>query len=448
MTAPRLSRRRWLAVSLAVLLLFALTGAAMIAGSPRGSIDPTAGNGSVVGVLPSGSATAAGSVASAESTPSPTAATAANPTFQPIDLFAVQPPEFENPTPAPSVSDAPGDAIYGFDGGRQTPQQSMSWLTLKAAGRIVLSNGQVSVLPAGADPLTDSKTGQPVPALRTLDLTWTRWIVEPPGSGVDAKGNNYADLSYWNLCGPGSTAVTLYYWQKLTGQPNVTGTSGYYLDPYVAAGSTWPVPGPRLPVSAGKVVGTYWSGSDSVSGFTAHARGYVMYLAMQVTPAGWTTPGIDIMVDGEGKPRYPLLGATMADIKAALNWEASNHRPGDSQDVYYASVGRWDPTLSRDLQAAVMLDVGRDGVPVVAGVDTFGLPNWQASDPSKTPHTRHAIAIVGYDNTANPPTYTYLDTCGRACNNRGGNQNGQIHVISQDGLVQALIAAHGLSFVW
>lgn len=435
-------------MSVAVVLLVALTGAAMIAGSPRVGIDSSARSGISIAALPSSSVAAPASVVSAGPTPLPTAATAADPTFQPIDLFAVQPPEFQNPTPAPSVSDAPGDAIYGFDGGRQTPPQSMDWLTLKAAGRIVLSNGQVGVLPAGVDPLTSPTTGQPVPALRTLDLSWTRWIVEPPGSGVDAKGNNYANLSYWNLCGPGSAAITLYYWQKLAGGPNVTATSGYYLDPYLAAGSTWPVPGPRLPTSGGKVVGTYWAGSDTASGFTAHARGFLMYLAMQVTPAGWTTPGIDIMVDGEGKPRYPLLGATMADIKAALNWEASNHRVADSQDFYYASVGRWDPTLARDLQAAVMLDVGRDGVPVVAGVDTFGLPNWQASDPSKTPHTRHAIAIVGYDNTANPPTYTYLDTCGRACNNRGGNQNGQIHVISQDGLVQALTAAHGLSFVW
>jgi hypothetical protein len=447
MTAPLLSRR-WLAASVAVVLLVALTGAAMIAGSPRVGIDSSARSGVSIAALPSTSVAAPASVVSAGPTALPTAAAAADPTFQPIDLFAVQPPEFQNPTPAPSVSDAPGDAIYGFDGGRQTPSQSMDWLTLKAAGRIVLSNGQVGVLPAGADPLTSPTTGQPVPALRTLDLSWTRWIVEPPGSGVDAKGNNYANLSYWNLCGPGSAAVTLYYWEKLAGGPNVTATSGYYLDPYLAAGSTWPVPGPRLPMSGGKVVGTYWAGSDIVSGFTAHARGYLMYLAMQVTPAGWTTPGVDIMVDGEGKPRYPLLGATMSDIEAALNWEASKHRVADSQDFYYASVGRWDPTLARDLQAAVMLDVGRDGVPVVAGVDTFGLPNWQASDPSKTPHTRHAIAIVGYDNTANPPTYTYLDTCGRSCNNRGGNQNGQIHVISQDGLVQSLTAAHGLSFVW
>jgi hypothetical protein len=95
-----------------------------------------------------------------------------------------------------------------------------------------------------------------------------------------------------------------------------------------------------------------------------------------------------------------------------------------------------------------MLDVGRDGVPVVAAVDTFDLPNWQASPASKTSHTRHAIAIVGYDNTANPPTFMYLDTCGRSCNSRGGNGNGQIHVISQAQMVQALTDANGIGFVW
>jgi hypothetical protein len=95
-----------------------------------------------------------------------------------------------------------------------------------------------------------------------------------------------------------------------------------------------------------------------------------------------------------------------------------------------------------------MLDVGRDGVPVVAAVDTFYLPNWQASTASKTPHTRHAISIVGYNNASNPPTFTYLDTCGRGCNSRGGNRYGGIHVITQANMVQALLAAHGLSFVW
>jgi hypothetical protein len=93
-----------------------------------------------------------------------------------------------------------------------------------------------------------------------------------------------------------------------------------------------------------------------------------------------------------------------------------------------------------------MLDVGRDGVPVVAAVDTFDLPNWQKG--SATPHTRHAITIVGYDNSANPPTYSYIDTCGYACNPRGGNRNGQIHVIAQSQMVASMTDAVGIGFTW
>jgi hypothetical protein len=448
MNASLRSRRRVLAVAAAALVVVAIGTAAIFGGVGGGAVaTPTAAATdsplAVVSDAPTGSpATSA--------TPAPTAVVTGSPDFPftPIDMFAVEPPNFVNPTQAPGVSDGPGDAIFGHDDGRHTPAQSQDWLKLKASGRIVLSNGKIGVLPAWVNPMADPLTGKPVAAARTLDLTWSRWIVEPPGSGRDAKGNRYFDLSYWNLCGPGAATVALYYWQKLTGGPNVTGTAGYFLDPYLAAGSTWPSSGPALPASGGKLVGTYWAGSDRASGFTAHARGYLMYLAMQVKPAGWTSPGIDIIVDAEGKPRYPTLGAPPADIQAALNWEASKHQATGWQNTYYASVGRWDPTLARDLQAAVMLDVGRDGVPVVAAVDTFYLPNWQASTASKTPHTRHAISIVGYNNASNPPTFTYLDTCGRGCNSRGGNRYGGIHVITQANMVQALLAAHGLSFVW
>jgi len=217
----------------------------------------------------------------------------------------------------------------------------------------------------------------------------------------------------------------------------------------VATGVAWPSRGPSFVTPNGKTqpLGTYWSGSVNVSGFTAHGRGYLMHLAMAVAPAGWISPGIAIFVDSRGKALYPTKGTPPRNIQAALNWEASGHAT-DWAETWYTTVSRADPTLARDLTAAVMLDVGRDGVPVVAAVDTFDLPNWQASPASKTSHTRHAIAIVGYDNTANPPTFMYLDTCGRSCNSRGGNGNGQIHVISQAQMVQALTDANGIGFVW
>ncbi len=64
------------------------------------------------------------------------------------------------------------------------------------------------------------------------------------------------------------------------------------------------------------------------------------------------------------------------------------------------------------------------------------------------PHIRHAVTIVGYDNSAKQPTYTYIDTCGRACNARAGNQNGQAHVIAQSAMVQAMQDGVGDGFIW
>ena len=60
----------------------------------------------------------------------------------------------------------------------------------------------------------------------------------------------------------------------------------------------------------------------------------------------------------------------------------------------------------------------------------------------------HAVAIVGYDNAANPPTYTYIDTCPRGCNSRPGNRNGGVYVIAQDKMVEAIQGRVGSGFVW
>ena len=345
----------------------------------------------------------------------------------------------------PARGALPTDPSDRNDPRRPLPVQSVDWLTLKAAGRIAIVNRGVTVLPARSDPLLDQSTGLPVPDKRTLDLGWTRWVVEPFGYGHDEKGNYYSNLNYWNLCGDGAMTVALWYWQQLTGYPNVTGTAGYFLDPYASEAVPWPAKGPNVPAFKGSLVGTYWSGSDSVSGFTAHGRGFVMYLSMSARPATWQSAGFAVFAK-DGKALYPTLGTPRTNIQAGLNWEVSGHDPANWPEAYYASVIRPDPTLARDLTAAVILDVGRDGVPVIGAVDSYNLPNWQ--NGSATPHIRHAIAIVGYDNTSNPPTFTYLDTCGHSCNNRGGNQNGQIHVIAQSQMVLAIKNTVGSGFVW
>jgi hypothetical protein len=183
-----------------------------------------------------------------------------------------------------------------------------------------------------------------------------------------------------------------------------------------------------------------------VNGFTAHARGYIMYLSMAMKPPGWISAGMPVYADRAGNALYPTIGAPRTNIQVALNWEASGHAADGWAEYWYASVMRFEPTAAADLRTAVTLDVGRDGVPVVVELDTHGLPNWQAG--SATPHIRHSVAIVGYDNTARPPTYTYVDTCGRACNNRGGNQNGSLHVIAQSQMVAAMQDTLGSGFVW
>jgi hypothetical protein len=424
-------------------MLVVLAGAAVFVGLPRGRGE--AATASPTAQMASGSPAAslwtqsppAGPGATAIETPT---LTPAAPTFQPLGVFAT-------PTAPPPQGALPTDQVDSPAPRRPVPAQSEEWLRLKAAGRIALVDGQTVVLDPGADPLVSPATGVAIPTARTLDTTYARWIIEPLGYGKDAKGNSFSDRNLWNLCEPGATAAALYYWQQLTGHPNVTGTAGYFLDPYAAEGSAWPVPGPTVVRSAGGArLGTYWSGSDRLNGYTAHARGYIMYLGMAVQPPGWQSKGIAVYADASGHPLYPTIGAPRTNIQVALNWEASGHVEQGWAEFWYASVIRFEPAVARDLQMAVTLDVGRDSVPVVVELDTHGLPNWQAG--SKTPHIRHAVTIVGYNNAAKPPTYTYIDTCGRACNNRGGNQNGQIHVIAQSQMVSAIQDTVGSGFVW
>ena len=409
--------------------------------SPTGSTDPTVE--ATISASPWATATPTDIALATASDP----ASPLGSGFQPIDMFAT-PPEVSIRSSNPSLHPEfhPTDRPFSPSNARPAPAQSVDWLTLKAAGRVALVDGRMVTLGPTVDPLLMPATGQPVPASSSLDLSWTRWVVEPPGYGVDGKGNRYSNLSYWNLCGSGASTVALYYWQQLTGRPNVTGTAGYFLDPYAAEGVPWPSPGPALPASGGKLVGTYWSGSDSVSGFTAHGRGFVMYMAMESQPPIWSATGISVWATADGTPYYPTWGSSLDEIQGGVNWELSGHDPNAWADSWYGTVNSWDPTLARDLQVAVMLDVGREGVPVVAAVDTFDLPNWQKG--ASTPHLRHAVSIVGYDNTAKPPTFSYLDSCGRSCNGAGGNQNGGIYVIPQSQMVTAIQDAVGIGFTW
>jgi hypothetical protein len=451
----RISHPRMLAAASTLVLALAVTIAWSIAGSPAdsgiGSSPTPPGSPAYVAVASSGDPATATIVPSPFVSPSldPTAVPSYASGFQKLDLVA------PDPSPAAGSSGSGGGSgnsggpggFPRFDPSRPTPVQSSEWLALKAGGLVALVDGRIAVLPAGVDPLTEPSSGKLLPAAYALDVAWTGRIVEPPGYGTDEKGNRYSNLSYWNLCGPGSATVVLYYWQQLLGHPNVTGTAGYFLDPYAAAGVAWPSPGPSVALSSsGARLGTYWSARDTLSGYVANGRGFVMYMAMNVQPSGWLATGVDTFVASGGGPMYPTRGASPRAIGVALNWQIAGPNVANWADTWYAYVTKGDPTLATDLHEAVRLDVGRDHVAVVAAVDTHELPNWQAG--TATPHTRHAISIVGYNDAASPPTYTYIDTCGRGCNGRAGNTNGGTHTISQSAMVQALLDSAGIGFVW
>jgi hypothetical protein len=416
-------RALWRGVSLLAVAVLAGCGAQAVAGDPTPSVDPTA------------TAAAATASPTASPTPSPTPA----PTFQPVDVWAT-------PTPVPSKGALPTDQNEVPAPRRPIPAQSAEWLAIKAAGRLALVDGQPTVLLPDADPLIMPRTGQPVPAARILDTDYARWIIEPMGRGRDVMDHFYEDANFWNFCEVGASTVALYYWQQLNGYPDVTGTEGYFVDPYDAEGVAWPSPGPTLPMTEeGEMLGMYWSGADKINGYTAYARGYQAYLGMEMQPPGWKSTGMAVFAIN-GKAIYRTFGASRANVQVALNWEASGHERHNWVNFWYTGVMRFSPNFAYDLKTAVMLDVGRDGVPVIPILDTYVLPNWQ--DGSRTRHVIHAVAIVGYDNTASPPTYTYIDTCARGCNSRPGNQNGGLYTVPQDLMVQAIQDTVGSGFVW
>ncbi len=289
--------------------------------------------------------------------------------------------------------------------GKSTLAQDPTWVAAKAAHRVRrTAAGSLVVAPDAPVPA--------LPIVKRLVTTDTQLVVEPPGSGIDDRGVRFIDANYWNFCAPGGATVAAYYF----GSWRVTSrAAAYYVEPY----------GPKR-------VRTYWASADSVSGYATKGRSFLMYMAEWVFPPGWATPGLDEF------SYYPTLGATLADTRDAINWEISGHSAGWAT-WYYAvqptDGSRWSEAR---LHADVAWDVGYDNVPVVAAVNTAYLPNWSRS-------VGHSIAIIGYDDIAK--TYSYLDTCGRACNGSAGNRNGGVYTVSQRALYLA-IAAWGTGYLY
>jgi hypothetical protein len=283
--------------------------------------------------------------------------------------------------------------------------QDVAWLTAKAGNRVHLSvNGPVTV-DAGAPTAM-------LPTTKRLITTEAQLIVEPPGSGVDDRGMYFVDANYWNFCAPGGATVAAYYFgsTRVTARP-----AGYFVEPY----------GP-------KAVRTYWASADTVSGYATKGRAYLMYIAEQVWPPGWATPGLAEF------SYYPTLGATLPDTRDALNWEISGHSSRWAS-YYYAvqpAIGwRFSQT---QLHTDIAWGIGYDNAPIVAAANTAYLPNWSRA-------LGHTIVIVGYDDVAG--TYTYLDTCGKLCNGSAGNRNGGVYTVGQRALYLA-IASWGTGYLY
>ncbi len=282
-------------------------------------------------------------------------------------------------------------------------RQDQALVIAKEQGRVrVHPDGRVEIL---ATPLATS-----YPSASTLDTSWTGKVWEPQGSGTDDASSKYTDNNYWNFCGPGATAVTLWYWTTY-GQPFVTGIA---TQPYTE-------PNASLSIKAT----TTWNATDGVS----NGRGAIMYFAEKElptpggTPLPWHYPGV---IDWTSS--YPNDGTPVDRIRDALNWEISGETSQSLTSVTGPYV--WTPYTSSLTQSALLSVVQRDvyglKAPLVANVATssgrYNLPNW-----GKRGSVNHSITIVGYDDSKG--TYTYIDTCGPGCNNSGAAAG--VYTVSQ-----------------
>jgi hypothetical protein len=314
--------------------------------------------------------------------------------------------------PGPALATVPGSSSGAVLPAEPGSDQDPAFVALKNAGRIGRrSDGTIGVLAVDAPALTPGDKS-------TLLYNHTGNVQEPKGSGAhDDNQVNYTDLNYWNLCGPGSAAVATYYFVNS--------------DPFLL---TIPADNYREPAAVLHRTTTYWKATDASS----EGRGELMYLAEDVYPTGvnWNYSGI---VKWEGSFPY---GTPINRWRDGVNWVAS----GQTQLNYFYVIAK----PANLTQAQVLYDVENDvagvGVPILADVltgdGTHHLVGWTAGSG-----INHSIAIIGYDNTVSPATYTYIDTCGPGCNDTGTAAG--VHTIHQSAmwaLIQAETDSDGI--VW
>jgi len=133
---------------------------------------------------------------------------------------------------------------------------------------IAKEQGRVRVRPDGRVEILSTAPAVSYSSSVQLDTSWTGGVWEPQGSGTDDAGNPYKDNNYWNFCGPGATAVTLWYW-------TAGRTFDTTLDVHFGL-AAYTEPNPALATHAT----TWWYPTDTV----IHGRGAIMYLAENELP--------------------------------------------------------------------------------------------------------------------------------------------------------------------
>lgn len=330
--------------------------------------------------------------------------------------------------------------------------QNAVWLARKNRFRILRRGVK---LPAGC-PTIDFTTCNPPPDGYTLSTSTvvstlepsgnprTSWPTIPPvssqlqyeyGGNDDDQHVTYTNYNMYGLCGPGALTNALSYW----GAPVASNGPQLFADLSVKNN-------PTAAARWGATEWTTWSDvsyNDIYEGGNEHInpnahRSYMMYIAWLSNPNGEWNPGVNTGVMDPW--HYPSQGADLQWRQDVLNWEASGHNSSTWQNFFYTT--QWDsngnpgggtqPMLLSDVES----DLWYSGVPVVAEVNSQMLyPNW----PNNGGQTKHAIAIIGYDNTSS--TYTYVDSCGSGTGSGtgcGANQQQRTYKINQNALWAAL----------
>ena len=239
-----------------------------------------------------------------------------------------------------------------------------------------------------------SGTGLGAPAGYTLGNPAGSHVVEEPFTAA----HKYVD---WNLCGPGSTTAALQWWDR----------------PVFSSGTS--------------TVAMPDGGTQTMDG--NYGQIYLSYLAFQVRPPGWPSPG---ELSGSGTS----WGTATQDVADTLNWEASNRDSSTWSTMFYGvdthPVTKNGSTVDDSkLHNEIASDIG--GIfhkpAVVAVYDGDLTDDW----PS-TSHTAHLITVIGYDASH----YTFLETCGNAgCQTTGGStgQGFGVHTIDRAQLAKAVL---------